>query len=770
MKTMVTGPQNVPLSVVGFGLLRAPMVLAPQPASCSASVASLLGAMTAIEPAFAVIQTQLQADHLNVRMKGLQAMARLFAEKPHLRLRVQTSVETDPQLKQVLSAWNDGRWVKLTDIAMGFGEYAEPSTNEYFDRVVADLPDWTPNVKHALERGSFRSLVPLAFASLKERLDQDETIEDDSKWNGFLVDLFVYYSASCARVVLNNDSIVGLIQKIMIVIRALARLRAQGGDASTAQSFEERLNSLIFTNGHANLDGMGDMRRGANPLGMLWKEIYARTPPADPLVCLKSSETGKVYALLSKWLADALCGLKTRQVRGSMAYDYEFIRLIDEARQRTLSSKDYARFRDALLDFNRSYVDAKGALHAYYGSCAPNLIRGPSPISERRRVIWNPYALVGRLFLHPTMGEVFIEGEPDDRGMVLVRVPRKDSLVKVMRATLIGAEEKDVYEEALRKRIEHYAHKAPAFAALGMVRYLSAKDPALAEIRRGLVDIGGKIHGGWYQYLGNYRSMGIDYVNAIGHAMWGASKMLGFDAIAWGWLLTNGHSPDEILLPSPETKKGPGRLVIRNAITSDMVRGFCQLRPWQVQWSKAEIPRVPNIMAAGFYYVMSYRGEKINDLTQTTHDFVWQIDGSLEEAARLLAPHIDSWVSAKRAEGQDVLLVPMVGTGPTDQIVQLLGYPHIYPWLPRPANYGGGVEGLTLFQKMQKVGQAMKLNPEMLTQFEGKTILIVDDNVTDKATYMQARRLLFDAGARNVGIAVISETIRNPREISFVLR
>jgi len=53
--------------------------------------------------------------------------------------------------------------------------------------------------------------------------------------------------------------------------------------------------------------------------------------------------------------------------------------------------------------------------------------------------------------------------------------------------------------------------------------------------------------------------------------------------------------------------------------------------------------------------------------------------------------------------------------------------------LPRADNYGHGVEGKTPFQKMEMLDNALKLDPSKASAIEGRSVLIIDDNITDGA-------------------------------------
>jgi adenine/guanine phosphoribosyltransferase-like PRPP-binding protein len=112
----------------------------------------------------------------------------------------------------------------------------------------------------------------------------------------------------------------------------------------------------------------------------------------------------------------------------------------------------------------------------------------------------------------------------------------------------------------------------------------------------------------------------------------------------------------------------------------------------------------------------------------------------------------------------------MIGTAPNKELVEHFGHPITFPWLPRPDNYGEGVEGKTPHQKMEMVSNALKLDPSKVSDIKGRSVLIIDDNITDAATYLVARRLLYDAGAAEVGIVALTETIRREEDHDWVLR
>jgi len=48
----------------------------------------------------------------------------------------------------------------------------------------------------------------------------------------------------------------------------------------------------------------------------------------------------------------------------------------------------------------------------------------------------------------------------------------------------------------------------------------------------------------------------------------------------------------------------------------------------------------------------------------------------------------------------------------------------------------------------------------LTTAFENRNVIFIDDNGTDWATYMHARKLVIEAGASDAAIVVLTRTLR----------
>ncbi|MBF0492373.1 MAG: hypothetical protein HQM15_06285 [Deltaproteobacteria bacterium] len=66
---------------------------------------------------------------------------------------------------------------------------------------------------------------------------------------------------------------------------------------------------------------------------------------------------------------------------------------------------------------------------------------------------------------------------------------------------------------------------------------------------------------------------------------------------------------------------------------------------------------------------------------------------------------------------------------------------------------------------MRMVQAALKLHPDSREKIKDRDVLLVDDNGTDWVTYIWARNLFFEAGARSVGIVTLTNTIRNTADL-----
>jgi hypothetical protein len=395
-----------------------------------------------------------------------------------------------------------------------------------------------------------------------------------------------------------------------------------------------------------------------------------------------------------------------------------------------------------------------------------------------RPVIWNPFLLSNdKLILHPSLGEGEIVGEgPDGRLQVLFQ--EQSHPITVMESVVVRPGERDKYENVLTQRLERFRHLPFNYLPLVIVPHLSNTEAsALKEIINISDDIGldGKplanFRGPLLKYsLRRQMSCAADKADKrideeVRKFSSNLAAKLGIDPLAFIFRLMVGEYPSQFI-PREAKKRNVDQVALDRILTPDLVRGFLQRRPWMEEWEQAGVFENGPVRSLGFYYPDYYPNqERPQDQTERYFAFREGDPEAFRETTELFRRPIEEW--ARQENRKDTILVPMIGTAPMAELAQQFALPVLTPWLPRPQNYGAGVEGKRANVKMQMVEAALALDPGLLEGIEGRSVLLLDDNMTDAVTYIQGRKLLLNAGAMEVGLMVLTKTIRSPEELAW---
>jgi hypothetical protein len=416
----------------------------------------------------------------------------------------------------------------------------------------------------------------------------------------------------------------------------------------------------------------------------------------------------------------------------------------------------------ALADF-RNRTSAEIPNVAIHGPSIETTETMPSfHLKERRPHIWNPFSEAANyLAVHPSLGEGEIAGDGPD-GLVDFKIPGSENPCRVPRALLTPATDRDAYEAVVRRRMTRYPDMPLAFAILVLRQYLAEEElrrfsPALNNPKT-LVPLraavaGDGIHGSFWK----------GYLRRVVQSL---HQILGIDPVDFALKMAVGEMPDDVMIFEP-ARLSSAKINIRRHLTTDLIRGFVMERPWQEEWKLESLTANPVVRAAGHYYPQYYRGNRSPDVDLTDLYFAYRErdEHAMERVVGLMKPLVDTWKNQRPANG---ILVPMIGSAPNEQLAERLAERIYFPWQPRPANYGQGVEGQRASVKMRMVQAALKIQPDAANKLMGASVLIIDDNLTDGITYIAARKLLLESGAKDVSLAVLTRTLRRERERDWI--
>ncbi len=244
---------------------------------------------------------------------------------------------------------------------------------------------------------------------------------------------------------------------------------------------------------------------------------------------------------------------------------------------------------------------------------------------------------------------------------------------------------------------------------------------------------------------------------------------LGIDPIHFALRLMLGHEPCDVLgliWANP----------LNRFLTPATLEWLIDHRPWHDALYPAQPARENRIatvqVAAGYLYPKYYvnygpEAPRPHDLNQLYYALREGDEEAIAKTAEYFEPFMERAIKEGGLERDRVLLVPMIGKAPLERVGKLLPYPQVFPWNPRPADYGRGVDYRLLLDKLHLLRASLSLNPGHLERMRGRDIIVFDDGIGDGATYVEARRLLLDAGARSVRVVVLAELIRHPREFQW---
>jgi hypothetical protein len=362
-----------------------------------------------------------------------------------------------------------------------------------------------------------------------------------------------------------------------------------------------------------------------------------------------------------------------------------------------------------------------------------------------------------------------------------VKFPEKEAVI-VLESVIARPEEKEKYEKILIDRTIRFSHLPYNYVPLVLVHYLSHEEATSVRNRlhgRSVppLDLSGDpIHPGSVAsdiHVRLKKNIASSSSKQIGWLTEEANKFakksagkLGIDPIIFVLRLMVGEYPSEAFNPNYR-RSNLDKMFGDRIMTPDLIRGFLQTRPWMENWVQEGIFKDSPVETAGYYYPSLYKGsDRPCDLTELYFAFREGDENAFGEVKHLMQKPIQEWALHRQHEAP-VVLVPMIGQAPLEKLAREYDLPVSFPWRPRPANYGEGVEGQRTSVKMDMVQQALKLDLDKLQEVQGKSVLLLDDNLTDGVTYIHARKLLLDAGAKEIRLMLLTRTIRTPAELSW---
>lgn len=764
---------NASLTLFGCGLVRfrPSSVSAINPAARQ-SLSQVAASLSSFAPqeSNAISQLLISPDH-QAQQNGMRRFAQLFLDTPQVRETVVRALKTNEYVAEKMNVWNDVSWMRTVDFLVGLGELAPTPTFNFFEHVRSRILHWSQDFGRAtVSKQEIQEALVRAYQSEIERIATANTIRNHDAWKNALPLLWKFWIACDVLYVGSRYYAQSMpISPVITLLRALTRLELTPGvDPQIVQRFQKRVNELLHDKNDTRFDDV------VEAIYNLYEYIILVTPIQDPLLPLEvPGSRESLRARLDPWLEkisaqhidpsntrlDMLWMMLLRRVRKDITGKFFTERLVEIV----FSShyKLYERVRELMRLFVESWPTAPDR-----ASFVPR---------TTRLITWNPYAVDDDIVLHNSIGEGRLLSGPDAEGMVTLRMIGQGDTLKVLASKITPATSKTEFLNALEQRAERNRQKAVLFAAAALGKYLSSDDPAQSfldailfkppeysvnRIRRDQI---------CSILVGKRALPSQERFEYFSGKLLELGRRLGFDPIAWCWRMTAGVYPGEVLSNgSREGTMNRERVALHRIITPDLVRSLAFFRPWQREWQDRGSSPLSNLMTAGYYYPTYYQGAKKQDLTKLYFDFREGNPAAVVEVAELMQPLVDQWAQTTEHSGK-TLLVPMIGTAPNEKLADFFGQPVLFPWLPRPLDYGEGVEGKLLFQKMLMVNQALRLNPECQENLKGAAVLIVDDNVTDYATWMVARKLLYDAGAADVGLVALTQTMRRPEDFSWIL-
>lgn len=415
-------------------------------------------------------------------------------------------------------------------------------------------------------------------------------------------------------------------------------------------------------------------------------------------------------------------------------------------------------------------------------SCAMKDAR-PTEVSARvsnkpsRAVIWNPYSTFDpdqpekprTIVLDESLGEGILLAENGDR----VTVKFQDQPpVMTSKSTIIYPNDRVRYQEVLNTRITRSPELPYAYTFLALRRFLTTSE--IQEFSENLENTLSNSRAETLAMLHRLAARSSTYkttevVPKLLMSIASQIEKLGFDPITFCMRVLIGERPYEYSkLPTDRPSSVVNKQLKNGILTSDMIREFLLTRPWLTQPNVNEALRNNTLVCSiGHLYTSYYPSdtERPNDLSDLYYAFRNKEQEAVEMVTDMMKNSVDQWVKENAATNP--LIIPMIGTAPLSKVASEMGLPTLFPWLPRPADYGQGVEGMRTSVKMRVLEKALRLDPSKTAGIKGREILILDDNRTDDATFVWARKLLRGAGARLVGAVLLTRTIRHPRELDF---
>lgn len=412
----------------------------------------------------------------------------------------------------------------------------------------------------------------------------------------------------------------------------------------------------------------------------------------------------------------------------------------------------------------------------------------PGPGTLNRPAVWAHEQRRG-LVLSQQYGIGRPQGPVNERGMMPVRFYDGAPEISVYAPNLQSCNEAEDYAAALARRVQGPARNAPLVAAhdtlhqLLQARWDMHAPPArlldhygIKEHRTAVADIVRAMASN--QKHEELRPQRITNTRAfLEHLLFGASVATGIDIIKLGLHLTITEDPARLtreyaLRDSDGENRHSAHFAakIRRLLSPDAIQGCLEQQAWYTSWQQRRIPH-HHVMTAGLHYPAYYNDhwERPHNITPLYYRHHAGDADAIDDIVSHLQPVVTAWTAQWRkiCFADDVVIVPMPGSqGLNTSIAAALQPKSVVPALARDEDAYTPMEHQRATNKLRSLANSLHFDSRWTRALQGKHVLLLDDAITDAASYMMASQLLYaNADPVRVGMVALGQTIRHPREL-----